>query len=576
MRIVWRTVFLAACICSAVSIAGAAAIHDAVQAKNIELVRQLLAADSSNVNLADDAGMTPLHYAAQMSELETVRLLLAAGAVVDVPDTRSLSPVMLAALTNRRNVVGLLIDHGASVQQTHPMFGTLIDLAFHAECQRGWSGLTEFLTSRGLAFDPDFVGVFGSNRAHLAVIFNNERMMQYLLDRGATVDIVRANDGRTPLADAADRGRTDIVKLLLAHGADMNTLDKAGNTPLVMPIKNGHSEIVRLLLQAGARTDFVDPVHGRNLLHLAAISGHLEILRDLLDAGVDVHRLDNHDRSPLFYAGKYGHRRLAELLVNRGSGTLTKAEENFGPSPDLSPSLVDGEAVVWYLNGRGWAIKTKNHFFIIDAEEFGLVRPTEPALANGFLTPGEIGGQQVVAMYTCYHGEVGEPAYIHEIEDSLAAVVYIHNTRDPWRGSKHPVYLDPREEYREAGCEIRSISVAETNPVNGYFCRADGITFFYPGFLPEDLEQFKKEVDFLSQYVDRIDCAFLPIAEPGEENLAARYVVEKLNPRAIFPMDPDRRENLFGPMVEAVHSWGSTAMVFCAENPGDKFTYHRQ
>jgi hypothetical protein len=42
-----------------------------------------------------------------------------------------------------------------------------------------------------------------------------------------------------------------------------------------------------------------------------------------------------------------------------------------------------------------------------------VTRPTEPGLASGFLSPAEIGGEDVVVFYSAYHGYVDEPAYIH-------------------------------------------------------------------------------------------------------------------------------------------------------------------
>jgi len=89
-------------------------------------------------------------------------------------------------------------------------------------------------------------------------------------------------------------------------------------------------------------------------------------------------------------------------------------------------------------------------FVLFDAEEFGVTRPTEPSLANGFLTTQELGDQNIFAIYTSYHGEPGEPAYIHTIEDSVASITYVHNEGDPWRGSEKTVYMKPREEKRSS------------------------------------------------------------------------------------------------------------------------------
>jgi ankyrin repeat protein len=43
-----------------------------------------------------------------------------------------------------------------------------------------------------------------------------------------------------------------VVKLLLKNGADVNVKNKKGKTPLYPTCSEGHSEITRLLLKKGA------------------------------------------------------------------------------------------------------------------------------------------------------------------------------------------------------------------------------------------------------------------------------------------------------------------------------------
>lgn len=64
----------------------------------------------------------------------------------------------------------------------------------------------------------------------------------------------RANDsdkeGNTALHLAAEKGYTEIVKKLLAEGADPDAKNAQGETPLLLATKGGHKEIVDLLLKA--------------------------------------------------------------------------------------------------------------------------------------------------------------------------------------------------------------------------------------------------------------------------------------------------------------------------------------
>ena len=52
---------------------------------------------------------------------------------------------------------------------------------------------------------------------------------------------------------AASNGHTDIVKIFLAEGADVNAKSKLGTTALKAAEKEGHKEIVRMLKEAGAK-----------------------------------------------------------------------------------------------------------------------------------------------------------------------------------------------------------------------------------------------------------------------------------------------------------------------------------
>ena len=62
---------------------------------------------------------------------------------------------------------------------------------------------------------------------------------------------IQENSGHTALIYASAEGYTEIVRMLLQRGADVNYIIR-GNTALVVATKRGHTEIVRMLKQAGA------------------------------------------------------------------------------------------------------------------------------------------------------------------------------------------------------------------------------------------------------------------------------------------------------------------------------------
>jgi ankyrin repeat protein len=57
----------------------------------------------------------------------------------------------------------------------------------------------------------------------------------------------RDNRGRTPLHEAAENGRKDVVELLLANKVEVNPKSNDGSTPLHEAALAGHKDVVELL-----------------------------------------------------------------------------------------------------------------------------------------------------------------------------------------------------------------------------------------------------------------------------------------------------------------------------------------
>ncbi len=219
---------------------------------------------------------------------------------------------------------------------------------------------------------------------------------------------------------------------------------------------------------------------------------------------------------------------------------------------------------------------TANHFLVFDAEEFGVTRPTEPSLANGFITPREICSLDVVAIYSTYHGGPGEPAYIHEIEDSLPSITYVHNAGDGWRGSEKTVYLSPQQDTTVSDIRVSTIAVREEMTSLGYLLQVDGLVIFYAGFRAEHLGKYQQALEHLAQRSASVDLAILPVIGPQEEESDFKSFLEQFNPAAVLVSGPEARQPLFGTMPERVRGWGFESVVFAPENPGDAFVYERR
>jgi len=184
----------------------------------------------------------------------------------------------------------------------------------------------------------------GASAVLTAVYYSQPAIARLLIKYGATLDLFEASavgdlevvrdkvsaqpdlvnavapDGFQPLGLAAFFGHVDVAEYLLQAGA---AVDSPAHNPLkVMPLHSAAAgswtEIVRLLIAHGA------PVNARQgedfaPLHSAAQNGSLEIITALLDAGADVNARDAEGKTPLFFAMAQNHEEAAALLREKGA-----------------------------------------------------------------------------------------------------------------------------------------------------------------------------------------------------------------------------------------------------------------
>jgi ankyrin repeat protein len=510
-------------------------IHDAAQSGDLAKVRSLLTQDPALVNAAGRMG-SPLHYALFGGHVNVVRHLLAGGADVNaVHEATGFTPLHASVYSDNPVLTQELISQGAEI---------------NSRGRRGYAPLD------------------------LAIVFGKTEVAGLFIEYGADIE-AENGQGRRPLTHASWLGREEVVNQLLDAGADANGRDSKGQTPILAATIKGREAIVDLLLGKGAGVEAADGNRNMLLLHHACVVGHPNIVESIIAAGAKVDAVDSTGRTALHYAARHGHHRVADLLLENGAKRPSDLVENYGRSSHLSRTLSTGEAVAWYLNHRGWAVKTREHLLVFDAEEFGVARPAEPCLANGFLTPEEVSGENLVALYTCYHGDPGELAYVHGLTDKAASATYLHLQEDRFRGGDNCVYLKPGEGHELNGVTVTTINGFTGDPTLAYVCEIDGVSVFYAGFNPADPAQFKQDIDDLAKQLDQVDLAFLPIPEPDAEGDVFYHMMTKLKPKAVCLLDPDRREDLFLSVASEVADRGFSCEVFCAENPGDHYVYQR-
>ena len=161
---------------------------------------------------------------------------------------------------------------------------------------------------------------------------------------GTNVNAARAYNGNVntprafglnPLEWAIGSGRTDMVRVLIEKGANVNKRSLFGNgtTPLMSAAIHGHVKIAKLLVEAGARVDLRDRHHGYTALVLAVNNNHPHVARYLIQHGADVTNLRNlHTNLARNLTNFVTFRRgsLPRSLMNRETGRRNNSRRRVG------------------------------------------------------------------------------------------------------------------------------------------------------------------------------------------------------------------------------------------------------
>lgn len=146
-------------------------------------------------------------------------------------------------------------------------------------------------------------------------------MVKLLLAHGADVNYVHENDPfPTALHVAAGDGQKEIAEFLLDQGADREALVGNYGSPLQSAVNCGELDIVKFLIIRGANVDAPGGSYG-TILHAAVCSQYwdLEIVKQLTLAGADVNCRAELYSTPLHSAVLLGRYEIAEHLIELGA-----------------------------------------------------------------------------------------------------------------------------------------------------------------------------------------------------------------------------------------------------------------
>lgn len=249
-------------------------------------------------------GLTPLHFAALSGDVPTVDALLAHGASLDDVAGDGRAALVLAAFDGHGAAARRLIEAGADVQSDGAGY-----TALHAAVLRSDHETVRALLARGANVHARVrqgspVRRFGSQWAlshtlrgatplMVAVAYLEVDLVRTLLAAGADPSLGLA-DGHTPLMVAA--GANVEKEARPSDLARWNVTD--ADTPLVPRDPQAIETVVQLLLAAGTSPRDTGP-GGQTALHVAAADGHVGVIRALVARGAVIDAADAQGQTPL-------------------------------------------------------------------------------------------------------------------------------------------------------------------------------------------------------------------------------------------------------------------------------------
>lgn len=207
------------------------------------------------------SGDAPLHIAAQRWDVAMVELLVAHGADIHQRRADGRTAHSVAALHGNQEIAAWLVQHGAA-DELSPLEH------FISACTSG----NREQAKATLSEHPHLADQLRPEHhlmMHVPAERGETRVLETMLECGFDPNVPDA-DGVMALHRAAMAGRAEAVRVLLAHGASVDAVDKMFSaSPLVWacegwshdPRQEGadHVAVARLLLAAGCPRDWVPP-----------------------------------------------------------------------------------------------------------------------------------------------------------------------------------------------------------------------------------------------------------------------------------------------------------------------------
>ncbi|KAM4883070.1 protein phosphatase 1 regulatory subunit 12A isoform 3-T3 [Thomomys bottae] len=282
----------------------------------------------ADINYANVDGLTALHQACIDDNVDMVKFLVENGANINQPDNEGWIPLHAAASCGYLDIAEFLIGQGAHVGAVNSEGDTPLDIAEE-------EAMEELLQNE---VNRQGVDIEAARKEEERIMLRDARQW---LNSGHINDVRHAKSGGTALHVAAAKGYTEVLKLLIQAGYDVNIKDYDGWTPLHAAAHWGKEEACRILVDNLCDMEMVNKV-GQTAFDVADedILGYLEELQKKQNL---LHSEKRDKKSPLIESTANMDNNQSQKTFKNKETLIIEPEKNASRIESLEQEKVDDE-----------------------------------------------------------------------------------------------------------------------------------------------------------------------------------------------------------------------------------------
>lgn len=222
--------------------------------RDLKLVRLLLQSGCDKNQCSTNESKTALHIAVERGNVLLVYLLHRHDCDWLQPDCNAETPLDVIAFSSESAELYHIQKHGRlSTEDLNPSNTHAMIAAAHNNVHRLEAELSN------VENDVNKQNGDGETALFVAAYYGSMAALNTLLDHNCDVNIPD-DMGKTPLYIAVERNHVKLIETLIRHRCDVNQPDKNGTVPLMLAVDAGNAYVTRLLVAAGANVNSISRV----------------------------------------------------------------------------------------------------------------------------------------------------------------------------------------------------------------------------------------------------------------------------------------------------------------------------